>query len=56
MRWIIALLLMSIVGCASQNPGPQTGAWRLPNCNVQVYGKTPVFGCNTGGVTIPVGR
>jgi hypothetical protein len=57
MRWIImGLLLISVVGCASHTPGPQTGGWRLPNCNIRVYGRNPVFGCNTSGMTIPVGR
>jgi hypothetical protein len=55
-RWLLlVMLLISLVGCASQS-GPQTESIRLPNCNIQVYGKTPVFGCNTGGMSIPVGR
>jgi hypothetical protein len=57
MRWIVALLLLtSLVGCASQPSGPQAGGWRLPNCQVSVYGSRPVWGCHTGGMTIPVGR
>jgi hypothetical protein len=55
-RWVIVWLLISVVGCASQAPGPQTGGIRLPNCHVNVYGKHPTFGCHTGGMTIPVGR
>jgi hypothetical protein len=56
MRWMLALLLISLVSCASQASGPQTGGLRLPNCHVSVYGSRPVWGCNTGGMTIPVGR
>jgi hypothetical protein len=56
MQWMLALLLISVVGCASQPSSPQAGGIRLPNCNIQVYGKNPVFGCHIGGMTIPVGR
>jgi hypothetical protein len=57
MRWILmGLLLISVVGCASHTPGPQMGGWRLPNGKIRVYGRNPVFGCNTSGMTIPVGR
>jgi hypothetical protein len=54
--WMLWMLLISLMGCANQTPGPQTGGFRLPNCNISVYGKNPVFGCNTGGMTIPIGR
>jgi hypothetical protein len=53
MRGMVAvLLLISLVGCTSQ-AGPQSTGIRLPNCNVNVYGSRPVWGCNTGNMTIP---
>jgi hypothetical protein len=55
-RWLLlSMLLISVMGCASPS-GSQAGGFRLPNCHIQVYGKKPVFGCNTGGMSIPVGR
>jgi hypothetical protein len=54
--FLLSMLLISVVGCASQGSGPQTGGFRLPNCNIHVYGRNPVFGCHTGGMTIPLGR
>jgi hypothetical protein len=57
MRWMLAwLLLISLIGCASQTPGPQAGGWRLPNCNIAVFGRYPNLNCSTGGMSIPVGR
>jgi hypothetical protein len=57
MRWMLAwLLLISLIGCASQTPGPQAGGWRLPNCNIAVFGRYPNLNCTTGGMSIPVGR
>jgi hypothetical protein len=54
-QWLLLLLLISVVGCASQS-GPQSGGVRLPNCHIHAYGSAPVWGCNTSGMTIPIGR
>jgi hypothetical protein len=55
-RWLLlSMLLISVVGCASQS-GPQTESIRLPNCTIGVFGRYPNVNCNTGGMSIPVGR
>jgi hypothetical protein len=53
---LLLMLLISVMECASQAAGPQTGGIRLPNCNIGVFGRVPNVNCSTGGVVIPMGR